>query len=115
MPRPPTRREPSFTEADTRGYVYVITNPAWPDHVKIGCAGDCNKRLSQFNTGSPRRDYAMPFHVYSSNRVRAERLVHSRLRDQRAAGEWFQLSVWAAVEELCAVGESDPSTSEEIA
>jgi len=39
------------------GYVYVITNPAWPDWVKIGMAIDAEDRLNGYQTSSPMRDY----------------------------------------------------------
>lgn len=115
MPRTRPSRERTFTETDTRGYIYVMTNPAWPGHVKIGSAGDCNKRLAQFNTGSPYRDYEIHYHIYATNRLLSERLVHEQLRDYRAQGEWFRASLWQAVEAMHVLGQLDPNqpTSED--
>jgi len=39
------------------GYVYIIQNPAWPDWKKIGMTDDLDKRLKQYQTSAPMRDY----------------------------------------------------------
>ena len=31
------------------GVIYILTNPSFPEYVKIGYADDVNKRLSQLN------------------------------------------------------------------
>lgn len=55
-----------------KGYIYVLTNPSFPDYVKIGYADDVNKRLKQLN-----RSECVPF----SFRVYATYEVDSRLSD----------------------------------
>ena len=32
-----------------KGYIYILTNPSFPDYVKIGYADDINNRLNQLN------------------------------------------------------------------
>ena len=32
------------------GVIYILTNPSFPEYVKIGYADDVNKRLSQLNS-----------------------------------------------------------------
>lgn len=32
-----------------KGYIYILTNPSFPDYVKIGYADDVNQRLKQLN------------------------------------------------------------------
>ncbi len=39
------------------GYVYVISNPAWTDSFKVGIARDVNKRLANYQTSAPKRDF----------------------------------------------------------
>ena len=33
----------------SKGYIYILTNPSFPDWVKIGYADDPQKRLNQLN------------------------------------------------------------------
>jgi hypothetical protein len=105
--RRPTSREPTYREEAPEGYVYIITNPAWPGYVKIGCAGDCKKRLAQFNTGSPSRDYEMVHHVYNGNRRKAESRVHEMFHPERALGEWFKATVAEVADAMEEVSEYD--------
>lgn len=55
-----------------KGYIYILTNPSFPDYVKIGYADDVNKRLQQLN-----RSECVPF----AFRVFATYEVSSRLSD----------------------------------
>ena len=48
-------------------YVYVITNPAWNNWCKIGKADNVDKRLKNYNTGSPLRDYEVYFSWFVKN------------------------------------------------
>jgi hypothetical protein len=76
---------------EKRGFVYVITNPAWPAHCKVGRAFDPLSRLRSFQTGSPERDYVLRYAVYFEDVQAAERLIHDTLADYRAEGEWFRI------------------------
>lgn len=76
---------------EPRGFVYVITNPAWPAHCKIGRAYDPVSRLASFQTGSPDRDYELKYAVYFDDVLKAEHLIHDTLADYRAEGEWFRI------------------------
>lgn len=40
------------------GVIYILTNPSFPDYVKIGYADDIDKRLKQLNRSSV---FRMPF------------------------------------------------------
>ena len=42
--------------SETIGYIYILTNPSFPDYVKIGYADDVNSRLKQLN-----RSECIPF------------------------------------------------------
>ena len=56
-----------------RGVIYILTNPSFPDYVKIGYAQDIEKRLKQLN-----RSEAIPF----AFRVYAVYHVESKLTDK---------------------------------
>ena len=47
------------------GYVYILTNPAWPDWVKVGMAIDAEDRCNSYQTSSPYRDYQLHYQVHS--------------------------------------------------
>jgi hypothetical protein len=73
------------------GYVYVVTNPAWPGWVKFGSAIDPESRLRNYQTGSPMRDYKVEGYVYSAQRRATERRILDGLRI--TDGEWTQMKV----------------------
>lgn len=56
------------------GVIYILTNPSFPEYVKIGYADDIEKRLSQLN-----RSECVPF----AFRVYATYEVNSRLSDMK--------------------------------
>lgn len=56
------------------GYIYILTNPSFPEYVKIGYADDVQQRLSQLN-----RSECVPF----AFRVYATYEVNSRLSDKK--------------------------------
>ena len=58
--------------SDKNGVIYILTNPSFPDYVKIGYADDIEKRLQQLN-----RSECIPF----AFRVYATYEVTSRLSD----------------------------------
>lgn len=86
------------------GFVYVMTNPSWPAHVKIGRAFNPKSRLANFNTSSPHRDYKMHCTVFFENAKHAEKLVHRRLSYWRSdSQEWFEVSPQQAENEVIQV------------
>jgi len=81
------------------GYVYVITNKAWPDWVKIGMAIDSEERLNGYQTSSPHRDFVLEHSVASNDRRKSEKEAHTRALPLAtdSKGEWFKLSVEQAI------------------
>lgn len=57
---------------DSKGYIYILTNPSFPDYVKIGYADNVEERLAQLN-----RSECTPF----AFRVYATYEVGARLTD----------------------------------
>ena len=84
------------------GYVYIITNPAWPDWVKSGMAVDAEDRLNGYQTSSPMRDYKLEYSVKSKDRRKSEKEAHTKAlrKCDDAHGEWFKMSVSEAIELL---------------
>ena len=50
-----------------KGYIYIITNKAWPEYVKIGRTHNTKNRLKSYQTSSPFRDYEIYYEVYTEN------------------------------------------------
>ncbi len=61
-------------ETKSQGVIYILTNPSFPDYVKIGYADDVNKRLKQLN-----RSECIPF----AFRLYAYYEVPQRLTDKK--------------------------------
>jgi len=59
---------------DKKGVIYILTNPSFPEYVKIGYADDVEKRLTQLN-----RSECIPF----AFRIYAVYEVDSRLSDKK--------------------------------
>lgn len=78
-----------------QGYVYAITNPAWPEWVKIGMAIDADDRCNGYQTSSPFRDYSLEHVVVSNNRREAEAQAHKAAAKiaEESRGEWFKISI----------------------
>jgi hypothetical protein len=77
-------------ELSREGQVYIITNPNFPEWVKVGMAVDSEDRLNGYQTSSPFRDYAL-FACWSvTDRRSAESEAHSLLdKTYERRGEWF--------------------------
>ncbi|HIU70260.1 MAG TPA: GIY-YIG nuclease family protein [Candidatus Enterosoma merdigallinarum] len=61
-------------ETKSQGVIYILTNPSFPDYVKIGYADDVNKRLKELN-----RSECIPF----AFRLYAYYEVPQRLTDKK--------------------------------
>ena len=86
------------------GYVYIITNKAWPEWVKIGRAIDENDMLRSYQTNSPLSDYWVVYSQYFNDVSAAERKAHliaARITGKPCDnGEWFRLTEQQAREVL---------------
>ena len=60
--------------AEEHGYIYILTNPSFPEYVKIGYADDVQRRLQQLN-----KSECVPY----AFRVYATYEVNSRLSDMK--------------------------------
>jgi hypothetical protein len=77
-------------ELSKEGQVYIITNPNFPEWVKVGMAVDSEDRLNGYQTSSPFRDYEL-FTCWSvADRRSAESEAHDLLeKTYDRKGEWF--------------------------
>ena len=89
-------------DAEKAGDVYLITNPAWPDWIKVGKAIDSQDRCANYQTGSPFRDFKVEAAITVEDRHKAEVEVHTlftgNCKERRS--EWFKIPVEKAKELL---------------
>jgi hypothetical protein len=86
-------------ERSKEGQVYIITNSAWPEWVKIGMAIDAEDRLNGYQTSSPFRNYRLMYSVSTDDRRKAEAAAHKAAEKvAERMGEWFKMSVGQAKE-----------------
>lgn len=71
------------------GFVYIVSNPAWPNHVKIGSAIDVYSRLDSYQTSSPFRDYKLEYYYFSNDRWFEERKIRAFFESE--SGEWCKV------------------------
>jgi hypothetical protein len=92
----------SEIEKTYEGEVYLITNPAWPEWVKVGKAAIATDRLSNYQTSSPFRDYIIIKSAKTEDRHTAETnlLVAFESESAERRGEWFKISKEKAIELL---------------
>ena len=79
-------------DAVIRGYVYIISNPAWEGWHKVGMAVDAWDRCASFQTSSPFRDYKLEYCKHFKDRRSAETETHNLLLSLEIPrkGEWFK-------------------------
>jgi len=80
-------------ESTKMGDVYIITNDAWPDWVKVGKASMAEDRLNGYQTSSPFRDYEIIATLATENRHTKEREMHRTFEhfSEERRGEWFKI------------------------
>lgn len=68
------------------GLVYMVTNSAWPDMVKLGMTVDLDRRIQQYQTYSPYRDYKVHKYEFVLDRRAQERYILSLAKSM--GSEW---------------------------
>lgn len=86
------------------GFVYVMSNPAFPDLLKIGKSkkDPTEDRVSELNqTGVP-QPFKVEYHAYVQDEDLIERLVHKNFKDQRPnkKREFFSVSCVVAINKV---------------
>jgi hypothetical protein len=77
-----------------RGYIYCISNPAWPDLIKVGKAEVMEKRLNAYQTYSPFRDFKLEWSIEVDDRHTVEAAFHEGRKTVN--GEWYFMSAHEA-------------------
>ena len=75
------------------GSVYLIVNEVWPGWIKVGESSDPDRRLKNYQTGDPFRNYTLVDSFWFKDRKLAEKGIHSILKTEgyESEGEWFKI------------------------
>ena len=84
------------------GYLYIITNPAFPSWVKIGTTWDLKGRLHTYNTGDPFRKYHIEYSLHHPRFRDAENKIKEAMKPFALdiKGEWYQVDLQFAKSRL---------------
>ena len=84
------------------GYLYIITNNAWPGYIKVGVTKNLKSRLKSYQTCSPYRDYVLRYSLYHPDYLVAERRIKDTMRPfaKSIKNEWFEVDYQVAVTRL---------------
>jgi hypothetical protein len=74
------------------GQVYLIGNPAWPEHIKIGMSVDSDARLDSYQTYDPFRAYYIKNYEFVLDRRAAEKKLIDDFGFHLLEGEWVKYS-----------------------
>lgn len=77
--------------------LYVITNPAYREYVKVGRASDVSRRLNSYQTSSPFRDYEVYFYVFTEHVLEIERYFQNEFE---CLNEWVKMTPEEAKQEI---------------
>ena len=72
------------------GIVYLIWNPIWPDHLKIGMTMDLNKRLLAYQTCDPFKQYKVKHYEFVLDRRKVENALLNKFNVNIENGEWIK-------------------------
>lgn len=84
------------------GYLYIVTNEAFPGFVKVGCTEDLDARLRSYQTSDPRRGYKMVFNVPHPDCLVAEKRIKEAMKPfaKSIKNEWFEIATHMAISRL---------------
>lgn len=83
--------------SDKGGWVYLIVNPAWAGWVKVGKTTEPERRLRDYQTASPYRDYRTAAQAWFPDHHTAEKLL---LKALDAEHEWARVDSYFAAQKL---------------
>lgn len=84
------------------GYLYIITNPAFPGWVKVGTTWDLDDRLHVYQTGDPLRQYQLEYSLCHPQFREAENKIKEAIKPfaLEIRGEWYRIDLAMAKSRL---------------
>lgn len=102
-------KNPSYeevTEELHKGWVYLLSNPAYPELVKIGKALTPSKRIQQINNAGVVEEWFLKAAMPVTDDYKVERLMHQELKQYRrdstqgSSREFFEVPMSLAMKTL---------------
>ncbi len=77
------------------GYLYIITNKAFPNWVKIGITDNLTKRLQSYQTSCPHRDYVLEYSLHHPEYKTAEKKIKESMKmfAKSIHNEWYEIDI----------------------
>lgn len=72
------------------GLVYLISNPAWEEHLKIGMTVDLVKRLASYQVYDPLKKYKVLNYEFVLDRKKTEDSMLKSFNIHLESGEWIK-------------------------
>jgi hypothetical protein len=72
------------------GMIYLLENPIFPDHYKVGITVDIDARLSQYQTSDPYRNFKFKHYEFVLNRREMEKRMLNDFSISIENGEWIR-------------------------
>src|SRR6056300_1612739 len=97
------------TERNHRGWVYLLTNPAYPELIKIGKEVTTSKRINGINSAGTVSEWELKAAMPVSDDYKVENLMHRELEqyrrrsDQGSSREFFEVPMSLAIQALLEV------------
>lgn len=77
------------------GYLYIVTNAAFPGWVKVGTTLNLKERLHTYQTGDPHRNYRLEYFLHHPAFREAEKKIKEVMKHFAKAikGEWYEVDL----------------------
>jgi hypothetical protein len=77
------------------GYLYIVTNDAFPGWVKVGTTFDLTERLHVYQTGDPFRRYQVRYSLHHPKFREAEKKIKEVMTHfaSEIRGEWYKIDL----------------------
>ena len=84
------------------GFVYIVSNKAFPNFYKIGVTSDIKSRLRTYQTAAPDRDYKIEYYIKHPDCYTAEQKIRQMMNHfaLEIKNEWFKVDLTIAKNRL---------------
>jgi predicted GIY-YIG superfamily endonuclease len=83
------------------GFVYVISNEAFPDFYKIGITRNVKTRLNTYQTCDPLRRYKIEHYIFHNDIRKEEKRILQEHRINAMIGEWIPKARYKEIFKQC--------------
>jgi predicted GIY-YIG superfamily endonuclease len=70
------------------GFVYIISNPSFPNKYKVGITTDVLQRLNTYQTYDPYRMFKIEHYRFVEDKRKTEKLILEKTKMNLDKGEW---------------------------